>query len=177
MGVRVGSLALVAALLCALCANAQRVFGEGGRRAVGGAAGGRARRVALRAAAVRRANGAARTCVGRTQQQCHRRQGRLTPAPSMTSLHAVEQPLDGYSQGWGPRAAPRFGTCSNELRATNVTQFTRSGFRLLELRAYDSPKTGCIEALVQTLQVPSSENPMVVRSGTPGPVVGAFGGG
>jgi hypothetical protein len=96
----------------------------------------------------------------------------VNPPPS-----AVEQPLNPYFEGFAPRAPPRFGACSSEVKATNVTAYARAGFRLAELKAFESPKTGCIEALVQSLELPASETPMTLRSGTAGPAVGATSGG
>ena len=41
-----------------------------------------------------------------------------------------------------PRALPKFEACKQQLAAVNVSAFTREGYRLAELTAYQSPATG-----------------------------------
>ena len=51
---------------------------------------------------------------------------------------------------------PKFGGCSAQLRLVNATAYARRGFRLAEVAAYENPKTGCIEGLVQKLVLPGA---------------------
>ncbi|GBG00304.1 hypothetical protein Rsub_13066 [Raphidocelis subcapitata] len=77
-----------------------------------------------------------------------------------------EERLDPVYQGFGPKTAPRFGSCSNELRLQNVTRYTQEGWRLVELSAYESSKTGCLETLEQTLAMPAAGKSTTLRSGS-----------
>jgi len=82
----------------------------------------------------------------------------LTALPSHTAEQAFEQPL-------APRDLPKFGLCNlNQLKTLNVSQYTRAGYRLRELRAYESPRSGCIEVVSQTLESPSTLQRVVVKS-------------
>jgi hypothetical protein len=78
-----------------------------------------------------------------------------------------------YPTGNFPGARPysSLASCAGGDYVNSPERVLAAGGRLASLRAFASPKTGCIEALHQTYRAAGLERPVVLKAGSDGPMV------